>query len=269
MKSNINHIRLIIKNTILAETSIIEINIPGTEKIALAMEVNLHNKIVAWQIIRNLFPHTQLYPVIVTCWLNNRQNWEDNIIHNDLFCRSEYQYEPDYPLYQIYQNHGISGLITQVDQINIQDFLSTSPEFYGNSSLLQQQVSEKPIINDSYFQWYEPINQTLALLLLPVQNCWEILAYLHWYGAISLGSSYVMAMLKYWHEQYHIELVCHYGTMLQLTVKNQPKTLKQALQLAIEQQIIAPSTTILPGISLVDHAQTLLNANSWFLHERP
>ena len=107
------------------------------------------------------------------------------------------------------------------------------------------------MIDLTYFEWYEPINQTLALLLLPVQNSWEILAYIHWYGAGYLGSDQVMAMLKYWHEQYEIELVCHYGTMLQLTVKSKPKTFKEALQLAIEQEIIAPCTTILPGVSLV------------------
>ncbi|WP_144031374.1 hypothetical protein [Trichormus azollae] len=29
-----------------------------------------------------------------------------------------------------------------------------------------------------------------------------MLAYLHWYGASYIGSDKVMAMLKYWHEQY-------------------------------------------------------------------
>lgn len=68
---------------------------------------------------------------------------------------------------------------------------------------------------------------------------------------------------------YQIELVCHYGTMLQLKTKNKPKTCQEALQLAIEQEIIAPCTTMLPGISLEDHACALLKSDYWFFHERP
>ena len=70
MNSQISNIKQIIKNTIIEETQIIEIKIPETEKIALAMQVNIDNKIEAWKIMRNLFPQTQLYPVIVACWSN-------------------------------------------------------------------------------------------------------------------------------------------------------------------------------------------------------
>jgi hypothetical protein len=57
--------------------------------------------------------------------------------------------------------------------------------------------------------------------------------------------------------------------MLQLTVKGKQKTFKEALQLAIEQEIIAPCTTMLPGVSFMDHAYALLRSDYWFLHERP
>ncbi|MEI6443480.1 MAG: DUF4253 domain-containing protein [Nostocales cyanobacterium ELA583] len=147
----INNIKQIIKNTIIAETQIIELKIPATEKTALAMEIDIDNKIEAWEIMRNLFSQTQFYPIIVTCWLGK------TVINGDLFCRFGYQ----------------------------------------------------------------------------------------------------------------IELVCHYGTMLQLKTKNKPKTCQEALQLAIEQEIIAPCTTMLPGISLEDHACALLKSDYWFLHERP
>jgi hypothetical protein len=235
------------------------------------MQVNLDNKIEARKIMRKLFSQTQRYPVIVACWLNQGENWSNDVINNDLFCRFEYQHEPSY---HQYKNTGIQGLIDQVDKINIQDFLSekleiSQEQFNQNLALLKQQNQEELLVDLSYLQWYEPINQNLALLLLPIQNSWETLAYLHWYGAINIGSDKVMAMLKYWHEQYEIELVCHYGTMLQLTVKNKPKNFQEALQLAIEQETIAPCTTILPGISLEDHASALLKTDHWFLHERP
>jgi hypothetical protein len=271
MNSQISNIQQIIKNTILEKTQIIEIKIPESEKTALAMEVNIDNKIEAWKIMRNLFPQTQLYPVIVACWSNKSENWADDVIQDNLFCRFEYQYEPSY---HQYKNTGIQGLITQIDEVNIQEFLNeniqiTSEEFNQFLEFLERKNKDEILTDLSYLQWYEPINQPLALLLLPVKNSWEILAYIHWYGASYLGSDQVMAMLKYWHRKYEIELVCHYGTMLQLTAKNKPKTCKEALQLAIEQEIIAPCTTILPGISVMDHACCLLKSDSWFLHERP
>ncbi len=271
MNLPINDIKQIIKNTIIAETQIIEIKIPETEKTALAMEINIDNKIEAWKIMRNIFPQTQLYPVIVACWLGKTANWTNDIIEADLFCRFGYQQEP---VDNQSKNKGIQELIAEVDKINIQDFLNkkieiSSAEFHEKLALLEKQHPQHLLINLSYLQWYEPIDQPLALLLLPVQNSWEILAYLHWYGAEYLGSDKVMSLLKYWHEQYQIELVCHYVTMLQLTVKNKPKTFKEALQLAIEQETIAPCTTMLPGISLEDHACALLKSDFWFLHERP
>ncbi len=79
----------------------------------------------------------------------------------------------------------------------------------------------------------------------------------------------MIALLKYWHEKYGSELVCHYGTVLQLTTKTLPTSPDEAFQLAWEQQTIAPCTTILPGISLRDHARELLHTYRWFLHERP
>ncbi|MGM3308569.1 DUF4253 domain-containing protein [Anabaena sp. WFMT] len=271
MISEISNIKKLIKNTILEETQIIEVKIPETNEIALAMQVDIENKIEAWKIMRKLLSQTQRYPVIVACWFNPGENWADNVINNDLFCRFEYQQEPSY---NQYQNSVFKGLIAQVDEINIQEFLNEKieillEEFNQNLAALEQQNPEDSFVDLSYLQWYEPINQPLVLLLLPIQNCWETLAYLHWYGASYIGSDKVMAMLKYWHEQYAIELVCHYGTMLQITVKNKPKTFKEALQLAIEQEAIAPCTTILPGISLQDHACALLKTDHWFLHERP
>lgn len=267
----ITDIQKLLKNTILGETQIIEISIPASKETALVMQINVDNKIQAWEIMRNLFPQTQLYPVIVACWSNKSDNWADNIIKEDLFCRSEYEYEP---FSHQDRNTDIQELIEQVNKVDIPQFLTEKIEiskekFNQYLALLKQQNQEKLLVDLSYLEWYEPINQTLALVLLPIQNSWEILAYLHWYGASYIGSDKVMAMLKYWHEQYQIDLVSHYGTMLQITVKNQPKTLKQALQLAIEQEIIAPCTTILPGVSLVDHACALFKTDHWFLHERP
>jgi hypothetical protein len=120
-----------------------------------------------------------------------------------------------------------------------------------------------------YLEWYEPRGQNLILLLLPTTNGWDSLAYIHWYGACSASSEIAISFLKRWQQRYQAELVCHYGTMLQLNVGRLPATPQEAFALAWEQEAIAECTTILPGISLRDHARALLTVNRWFLHERP
>jgi hypothetical protein len=120
-----------------------------------------------------------------------------------------------------------------------------------------------------YIHWYEPHNQPQALILLPTKNCWEVLAYIHWYGAQTYGTETAIAMLRWWNEKYGAELVAHYGTMLNIQVTDRPANIEEAFRLAWEQEAFAPCTTALPGESLRDHARTLLTAGKWFLHERP
>lgn len=123
--------------------------------------------------------------------------------------------------------------------------------------------------NSDYINWFKPIDQPKALLLLPTQCTWEVLAYIHWYGAESIGTPTVISLLKKWHGKYGAELVGHYGTMLNIRVSKLPQDMDEAFELAIEQAVIAPCTTSLPGISLKDHARSLLHQKEWMLHERP
>ncbi|MCG6970043.1 MAG: DUF4253 domain-containing protein [Gammaproteobacteria bacterium] len=120
-----------------------------------------------------------------------------------------------------------------------------------------------------YVDWYVPRNQPQALILLPTPHCWEVLAYIHWYGAQTYGSETAIAMLRWWNEKHGAELVAHYGTMLHFQVIKQPINIEDAFRLAWEQEAFAPCTTALPGESLRDHARTLLHTDKWFLHERP
>jgi hypothetical protein len=124
-------------------------------------------------------------------------------------------------------------------------------------------------IDNSYLSWFEPTNEAMALLLIPTMNSWEIPAYLSWYGAETCTSELLIALLRYWNQKYGAELVAHYSTMLQLVVDRLPNSSSEALQLAYEQEVIAPCTTILPGVSLRNHARELLHSKQWFLHERP
>jgi len=122
---------------------------------------------------------------------------------------------------------------------------------------------------DGHRQWFEPEGQAHSLLLLPDMDGAAAPAFAHWYGAETVGTDVVIAALRGWNGRYGAELVAHYGTMLHLNVARPPSTIEAAFDLALEQQAIAPCTTALPGVSLRDHARSLIGAETWFLHERP
>jgi hypothetical protein len=119
-----------------------------------------------------------------------------------------------------------------------------------------------------YLTWFAP-REEMALVLLPTPNGWDVPAYMSWFGSESASSELVVALLREWHQRFGAELVCHYGTMLQLVTSRLPETPAEAMDLARQQQAIASCTTILPGMSVRDHARSLLHAQRWFLHERP
>mgnify|MGYP002279999387 FL=1 len=120
-----------------------------------------------------------------------------------------------------------------------------------------------------YLDWYEPMSR-MGILLLPIQNSWETLAYLSFFGAEGRGEAEkAMTVLKSWQQRFGAELVAHYGTMLEFIVQRVPTDAEAAFQLAWEQSAIAPCTVILPGVSLREHARALLQSQRWFLHERP
>lgn len=120
----------------------------------------------------------------------------------------------------------------------------------------------------TYLEWYDMTSaETIPLLLLPTQLSWNILAYMHFWGAIN--SAEEIAILKYWHDRYGAELVAHYGTMLQFYVTNKPQTLMEAFELASEHYEFAFDTFILPAVSIREHARALLHIDRWFLHDRP
>lgn len=121
----------------------------------------------------------------------------------------------------------------------------------------------------AHLKWFEPRNDVQALVLTPSDRGWEVPAYMNWYGAARTNSQLVVALLREWNEKYGAELVAHFGTMLQLYTTRRPDTWEEAFQLAWQQHMIAPCTTLLPGISLRDRARALMHTNQWFLHERP
>ena len=130
-----------------------------------------------------------------------------------------------------------------------------------------------PIANsgyDNYISWFEPPDEMqMVILLLPCEHAWQVPAYLHWHGSFNFNSETTCALLKLWDKKYGLELICHYGTMLQIKVDKFPSKWKDAFDLAALQNIIAPDTLGPLGISIRDHAKDLMGNYEWFLHNRP
>ena len=122
--------------------------------------------------------------------------------------------------------------------------------------------------DENHKVWHEPKDMYMAIVLLPCEHSWQVPAYLHWHGSIGFNSETICALLKLWYEKYSIELIYHYGTMLQLEANKNPKTMNEALKLASLQNIIAPDTINPIGINIRDYAIELLHNEKWFLHSR-
>jgi hypothetical protein len=178
----------------------------------------------------------------------------------------------EYSLADTQENFGQSPQLSLLNQLIDDGTLNSELElerWLFNWEIQHFGAKATKSIDNSYLQWFEPVNELMALLLMPTLNGWEIPAYINWYGAESCSSELVVALLKYWHQKYGAELVAHYSTMLQLVSQTLPNSPEEALKLAWQQQVIAPCTTCLPGVSLRNHAREMLHCHQWFLHERP
>lgn len=110
--------------------------------------------------------------------------------------------------------------------------------------------------------WYEP-REPLALLLLPIADGFDALAHIHWWGSFTLGTPATMALMRSWNRDHGAELMCHYGTVLQLHV---PQPLTDPLAAF---NVAAAMETICMQGSASESAWEMLGAGHWHLHNRP
>ncbi len=296
-------IQEILKGTFLETANMIELAIPRTTDTAIAIAVTSENKLEAWKLLKSYLDQTRMYPVITYCWCYNPSlAWDKSIIAVDLFCR--FYFDEEYPekrspeeiiakvdLYSAndlelflaaqanrYNYHSEEELIAELENtranLGIAPLISAIKESAEVLTTLaierylfnwEQSQNLEPKLYLDYQDWFEPIDQYLALVLLPNPHSWNALAYLSWYG----GSKNAIPLIKKWHRDHGAELVCHYGTMLQFFVEHPPANSKFAFNSAWEQVALAECTTVLPRVSIRDHARALLKLDRWFLHERP
>lgn len=291
----------LLQDSFLKTHDIRKLEIDESDQFAFAIQIDRSRALEAWQLMRSRLEQTHRYPVLTEGWGSDdffsrfyygeevsdgklpstspesiiadaavvdleaflagckaasRQYLEDSIDYSLAGTREQFSACPDRSQIRALIDNG-----TIHSEFDFEKWLlNWEVQNYG-----ADQARTAP--DTSYLEWFEPDQPTL--LLLPIDNGWDALAYLHWYGACSAGTPVAIRFLKKWYQQYQAELVCHYGTMLQFQVGNRPTCLEEAFELAWEQVALAECTTILPGISLRNHARSLLAVDRWFLHERP
>jgi hypothetical protein len=116
--------------------------------------------------------------------------------------------------------------------------------------------------------WFDWNYYEFAIILLPTENSWETLAYIHWYGSSLSGSDGAIAFLKRWHDNYQAELVCHFGTVLNLTVGKRPQSPMEAFNLMVEQYTLS-DYAMRHNFNMGEYALYLMKVDRWYFHDRP
>ncbi len=312
--STFDEFKAIVADSDLSQCNAIELEVPGHEETAIALQVDRELAFDAWTTGRSLVEKTHRWPVLNLSWGGASGKWEKVLSDDDLL------FDRDVFSHEMFdgdrQGASVADLISGAQSIQLREkyreMAATQEEYFdeaveyelepladagatppsaesvinelrsGDVSLSlalckwlwawRQEHPEVPALeaDSTHIQWFEPTeNEILSLLFLPTRNSWEVPAFIQWYGAETAGTEVVIAALKDWHDRYGAELVAHYGTMLQLTTSSRPADMNEAMQLAFEQDTLAPCTIAPSGVSLLEHAATLMHTNRWFLHDRP
>ncbi len=294
--------RAAIENSPLAGRDMVEIPILETGESAFAIQIGKGEVEPMWRIARAMIGSTGRWPVATCAWAQGG-TWRDSMLSEDFFSRFFYHEAPDakdvspQALLRLAGSVDVDAFIEAlaeereghfgIDEAMALEIVATqhacgiSP---SREDVLQAGIETHRELDHWLMHWESahglPADPALgrhdwfeqdpaALLLLPVANPWDSLAYLHWFGSSQPGAQYFIALGRRWHQHHGAELVAHYGTMLQCLVSRPPTTLDEAWSLAREHDLAAPCTLALPGISLRHHALGLIDHDRWFLHERP
>lgn len=133
------------------------------------------------------------------------------------------------------------------------------------------QHAPDPLSEHPYdLQHLEPSEDEFAhpiALLMPSQKGDEVLAWLHFGIALHVNSTWIMAHLRQWREQYGAELYANYGMVIEFQVSRPPATVEEAFEVAWRQYVLANCTITDPRVSVRDHARALMRAKQWQLSD--
>ena len=294
--------------SILADKKFITLPVCDTAEQAYAIACNPAEAKALWQAAVALVPQTNRWPVITTCWSATGKAVE-TLLEEDLFSRFYFEEESakddvspaafiaaakkvkldaalikaekslfeddedlvdiiEYELDAIQQHRGNAPSAKEVAAARL-DGKAIKNRYQLERWLLdwEQAQGAVPDAEEALQEFFEP-EQTF-LVFLPTPHSWEALAYMSFYGRDRVSSEVSIALAKRWFEQYGATLYAHFGTMLEFYTTTAPATIDAAWQLAKEHDLMANCTLSLPGISVRHYAVALMQADAWFLHERP
>jgi hypothetical protein len=305
--ASLDHIRAIIENSPLVGREIVEIPILDTGESAFAIQIAKGEVEPMWRAARAMIESTGRWPVASCAW-SRGATWRDSLLSEDFFSRFYYHEAPGAKdvspraLLRLADEVDVDAFVEaladeregyfgideaiafEIETTQHACGIAPSPEEIADARTGDAAIDTHRTLDHWLMHWEAarrvPADPSLgrqdwfeqdpaALLLLPVANPWDTLAYLHWFGSSQPGAQYYIALGRRWHQRHGAELVAHYGTMLQCLVSQPPTTLDEAWRLAREHDLAAPCTLALPGIALRHHAIGLIGHDRWFLHERP
>jgi hypothetical protein len=281
-----------------------EREIPASAKKAFMLGLERSQALDVWQWMRSLTAQTGHYPLLVEDWGDDREFFftgyfeyeqqtgmipdiapeaiiaatphidletflqnQEAMPHSELLEALEWMSDATQKQFGSCPSH--AELVALVNQEQIKSELELERYLFNWERRTFGDAQALVPIDTSYLDWYDTSTYPSIMLLLPVTEGWNTLAYLHWYGAGNCGTPLTIEILQKWHREYQADLVCNYGTMLQFLVGKRPTTPEIAFQLAWEQIALASCTTVPLGVSIRDHARALLALDRWFIHERP
>jgi hypothetical protein len=109
----------------------------------------------------------------------------------------------------------------------------------------------------------------MAIVMLPVKHAWQVPALIHTEVAETIGSEALCALARHWQEQHQARIIGMDNCTIEWYVGKPPKTLKEALNLAVLHNALAPGMLAQPDIKVWQYALSLLGRKRWCLWESP
>jgi hypothetical protein len=139
--------------------------------------------------------------------------------------------------------------------------------------LLEWEEQQQPTtgsVDSGHIRWFFDEDASLIFYPTPFGPC--SIAYEPFYGEgdmPGMTTERLITILEAWRRTYGAELVANHGTILQFVVALPPKNIEDAWKLALQQALVAQHTVAGPPVTLREHARTLIQRPTWFLHQRP
>ena len=228
---------------------------------AVAVQIEPGEARAAWFEARALLDTTGRWPVALTSWsVHAGTSWSQEA---ENFLNAAGHAYDDRP--------SVDEVLARAQSIDLDAVLADLEQEGWTKWLAKEVTGEVRWAAARMDYWFEPMgDQDTAIVFLPAARSAATVAYEPWYAEHpGMPAAALVALLERWNTVYGAEVMAHWGTMLQLRVERPPHDIVQARALAREQLLVAPCTALLPGTHPEVHAEALLHAKAWFLHERP